>query len=79
MTPDGINGARLFVLSSAAADLAPPQANRDRVRETPAKDVAVRAMVAPMVTPLSPVWLLASSPYELQRVLENVKLFGAVK
>lgn len=48
MTPDCINGACPFVLSSAAAGLA-LQANRGRVRETTAKDVAVRAMVAAMV------------------------------
>lgn len=58
MTPDCINGSCLFVLSSAAAGLA-SQANRDRVRETTAKDVAVRAMVAATVTPLTPMWLLA--------------------
>ncbi|KAG7227392.1 hypothetical protein INR49_000397 [Caranx melampygus] len=31
------------------------QANRDRVRETTSKDVAVRAMVAATVTPLTPI------------------------
>lgn len=58
MTPDCINGSCLIVLSSTAPDLA-SQANRDRVRETTAKDVAVRAMVAATVTPLTPMWLLA--------------------
>lgn len=58
MTPDCINGACLFALSSAAAGRA-SQANRDRVRETEAKDAAARAMVAAMVTLLTPVWLLA--------------------
>lgn len=58
MTPDCINGACLFVLSSAAAGQA-SQANRDRVRETKAKDTAARAMVAATVTLLTPAWLLA--------------------
>lgn len=58
MTPDCINGACLFVLSSAAPDLA-LQANTHRVRETIAKDMAVRAMVAAMVTPLTPTRFLA--------------------
>lgn len=58
MTPDCINGACLFVLSSTAAGRA-SQANRDRVMETTAKDVAVRAMAAATVTPLTPMWLLA--------------------
>lgn len=42
MTPDCINGACLFVLSSTAVGCA-SQANRERVMETTAKDVAVRA------------------------------------
>lgn len=58
MTPDCINGACLFVLSSAAAGRA-WQANRGRVRETEAEDAAARAMVAATVTPLTPPWLLA--------------------
>lgn len=58
MTPDCINGACLFVLSSTVVGHA-SQANRERVMETTAKDVAVRAMVAAMVTPLTPMWLLA--------------------
>lgn len=58
MTPDCINGACLFVLSSAAAGRT-SQANRDRVRETKAKDAAARAMVAATVTLLTPAWLLA--------------------
>ncbi|KAI9541597.1 hypothetical protein NQZ68_028103, partial [Dissostichus eleginoides] len=45
MTPDCINGTCLFVLSSTALGFA-SQANTDRVTETTAKDVAVRAMVA---------------------------------
>lgn len=58
MTPDCINGACLFALSSAAAGGA-SQANRDRVRETEAKDAAARAMLAATVTLLTPGWLLA--------------------
>lgn len=68
MTPDCINGACLFVLSSAEPGLA-SQANRDRVMETIAKDVAVRAMVAATITPLTPVWLLAFYIYILHCVL----------
>lgn len=62
MTPDCINGSCLFVLSSTAPGFA-SQANADRVTETTAKDVAVRAMVAATVTPLTPVGLVAFSDF----------------
>lgn len=72
MTPDCINGACLFVLSSAEAGLA-SQANRDRVMETIAKDVAVRAMVAATITPpLTPAWLLALYIYIYYTVSFNM-------